>query len=156
MTVAASSWTGTSRSEPPKPPTGVRRGSQMTASRTGFLLVGPRPSERPAHVVGSVPGGTAGPAGTLRGRSGDALVAVLGLDLLGAQEPPETGDLQGAHDGTRRGEDAHGDLLLAGTAVGRGQHAQPRGIEEGDGAQVDDQLAGRAVEDAVQVALEDG
>src|SRR5690349_7473319 len=104
MTVAASSWTGTSRREPPKPPTGVRRGSQMTASRTGYLLVGPRPSERPAHVVGSVPGSTAGPAATLprtqqagavgyrgpgrpprlsRRRSGDALVAVRGRDLLG-------------------------------------------------------------------------
>src|SRR3712207_5462848 len=141
-TVAASSWTGTSRSEPPKPPTGVRRGSQMTASRTGFLLVGPRPSERPAHVVGSVPGGTAGPAGTLPRtrhagavgyrraglpprplgrRSGDALVAVPGRDLLGAQEPPEAGDLQGTDDGARRGEHPHGDLLLAGTPVDRGQ-----------------------------------
>src|SRR4051794_24224951 len=34
ITVAASSWAGTSRSAPPKPPTGVRTGSQITASRT--------------------------------------------------------------------------------------------------------------------------
>src|SRR3954466_5661366 len=39
MTVDARSCTGTSLSVPPKPPTGVRRGSQMTASRTTRLLV---------------------------------------------------------------------------------------------------------------------
>src|SRR5690606_13042392 len=33
ITVAASSWAGTSFSEPPNPPTGVRSGSQITASR---------------------------------------------------------------------------------------------------------------------------
>ncbi len=36
ITVAASSCARTSRSEPPNPPTGVRSGSQMTASRTGL------------------------------------------------------------------------------------------------------------------------
>ena len=47
ITVEARSCTGTSRREPPKPPTGVRRGSQMTASRTGsssFVAVGTRES----------------------------------------------------------------------------------------------------------------
>ena len=44
ITVAASSCAGTSRSDPPKPPTGVRSGSQMTASRTVVLPVRRRPS----------------------------------------------------------------------------------------------------------------
>src|SRR4051794_1046018 len=35
ITMAASSWAGTSRSDPPNPPTGVRTGSQMTPSRIG-------------------------------------------------------------------------------------------------------------------------
>src|SRR6476659_5102064 len=34
-TVAPSSWAATSRSAPPNRPTGVRSGSQMTASRMG-------------------------------------------------------------------------------------------------------------------------
>jgi hypothetical protein len=39
ITVVASVWAGTSRSAPPNPPTGVRSGSQITASRMSFLLL---------------------------------------------------------------------------------------------------------------------
>ncbi len=39
ITVAARTWAGTSRNDPPNPPTGVRSGSQITASRMSLLLV---------------------------------------------------------------------------------------------------------------------
>jgi hypothetical protein len=55
MTVDASSCAGTSRSEPPNPPTGVRNGSQMTASRTVLLLVLSARTERAESGVESAP-----------------------------------------------------------------------------------------------------
>src|ERR1700756_2655793 len=56
MTLAASAVTGTSLNTPPNPPTGVLRGSQMTASRTSppysaeQELAAGHDHGRPAHL----------------------------------------------------------------------------------------------------------
>src|SRR4051794_41415213 len=119
MTVAASSCGGTSRSDPPKPPTGVRSGSQMTASRTVVLpeRLDRRASSLPPRRVFRA--GALGGSGSGRNGSGDALgdLPTVGL-LLGAQQVPQARDLQRAHDGAGGGDHAHADVLPGGAAVG--------------------------------------
>src|SRR3954454_9756662 len=88
MTVEARSCTGTSRSKPPKPPTGVRRGSQMTASRTeGLLAVVSRRSTGPQDSAGPRVGGSEG-AGVALGLGGQLGVQCLGRPVL-LQRPPD-------------------------------------------------------------------
>src|SRR4051812_27975439 len=145
ITVAASSCGGTSRSDPPNPPTGVRSGSQMTASRTVVLpgLVTDHVGMTLPSSVRVCPRGDRAAQGPRRNRSGD-LTGVR--DLLRAEQVPEPGDLQRADDGAGAGEHAQPNVLTDGAAVRRGQHAQAGRVEEGDASQVDGEFADLGVE----------
>src|SRR3954451_17186888 len=102
MTVEARSCAGTSRSEPPNPPTGVRSGSQMTASRTVPLLVlDARTAACGTRRRVCTGARTAARVACRSGGSG------FRLDLGGTEERPQAGDLEGTDDGARGGEDLH-------------------------------------------------
>src|ERR1700754_2061743 len=90
-TATASCCAGTSRSEPPNPPTGVRTGSQITASRIALssALAGRVLQVDPAHPLGHARGALA--ALDLHGDLGDHLQGVLHLghleQLVAAAQP---------------------------------------------------------------------
>src|SRR4051812_48637197 len=118
MTVDARSCAGTSRSEPPNPPTGVRSGSQMTASRTVLLLVlgisartGACGTRR--RVCTGAPRG----ARVARWSGG----AGADLHLGGVEERPQAGDLERPDDGAGSREDLHADALGSSLSVCRGE-----------------------------------
>ena len=79
-----------------------------------------------------------------------------GVDLLGVQQLPEAGDLQRADHRAGGGEHAQADVLPDGAAVGGGEDAQAGGVEEGDPAEVDGELADVAVvEECLELLAED-